>query len=872
MSMCKKRFIAIWLTALSLLSVGCSEEGRMGGSSVDVPLSHTKFRVGVLDGEGKKSSRAAENTAVALPDTVMIEMDGVSYALTCTVSDMDDPILPLPSDSTAATRGAMATTGNIASQYASFTLDGCLKSSDDPYFTGISFVPDPAYPDADPSVWYTTDALAEERFWPRSYSNDELTIYAWAPASGNFTISDKTYIKESGKYKGKTSFTYTGTGTTAASQSDLLFTTYGPETSGKDGTAQQSVNIGFHHALTCVRFRVADIASGTVVNKVELMNLYPNGTATYDPSKTTTGTRFEWTPGGTKTTFSQVLDYTVLSHNSDELIGSESAGTASFFIVPQQLGTDAQMRITFNGTQTRTTAIPVYKWEEGKKYEYKLSIPPRSPLSGTSLGPGVPGPSAGSAAMRLPSREEQHIATIPVDLAGIPCALTCTVADMPDPFVPTAADAAPATRGVMVGNGNIATPTGATIYVDGRLQSKDDADYFTNIPFTPFTPDPSNPLYADASRTYWHTTEPLAEERFWPRYNDELTIYTWYAHSSTSQVSSLVSNRTYGKVNGHYDGSASFTYTGPTPTDGAAAQSQCDLLFTSYGPATAGDDGTAQQLVKVNFHHALTCVRFRVGNLMQGLEVNSVTLKNLLPNGSCAYDPEGTTSYFTWTPSGTRTSYKQSYDFLADHDYVSATTNPLFGNDTDKSAAFFLVPQATNTTGNEVELEISFDYNGHTYTRSVSLAAYKSWKVGKVYTIELSLPNVKMAINADNTVENIGTSKAYVRATIVGNWYKDDASGNPVIVAPWSDSDGTFSGLPGSSWTAKKADGYYYYPNALDAGSTTTTPLFVSYTAPTPPVTGAYLKLDIAVQSVQYDASKQYATDAWGTTPAGYLN
>lgn len=95
-------------------------------------------------------------------------------------------------------------------------------------------------------------------------------------------------------------------------------------------------------------------------------------------------------------------------------------------------------------------------------------------------------------------------------------------------------------------------------------------------------------------------------------------------------------------------------------------------------------------------------------------------------------------------------------------------------------------------------------------------------------------------------ITNTGDTDAYIRATIVGNWVKDNK-----IVAPWTLNEETrqdFTDLPGAGWAEN--GGYYYYQASVPAG-TNTGYLFTSYTPDAAPVEGAHLELTIVCQAVQ---------------------
>lgn len=91
-------------------------------------------------------------------------------------------------------------------------------------------------------------------------------------------------------------------------------------------------------------------------------------------------------------------------------------------------------------------------------------------------------------------------------------------------------------------------------------------------------------------------------------------------------------------------------------------------------------------------------------------------------------------------------------------------------------------------------------------------------------------------------IKNESNIKAYIRAAVVANWCNEDGQ----IVMPWNGSI-----TPKTGWTRGESDGYYYYKDPVAANTVVPTPLFDSYTAPTPPVAGLHLEMDILVQGIQ---------------------
>lgn len=97
---------------------------------------------------------------------------------------------------------------------------------------------------------------------------------------------------------------------------------------------------------------------------------------------------------------------------------------------------------------------------------------------------------------------------------------------------------------------------------------------------------------------------------------------------------------------------------------------------------------------------------------------------------------------------------------------------------------------------------------------------------------------------SDVSIKNTGTTDAYIRVAVVGNWY--NADGN--IIAPHTVDLGTPSG-----WT-KGSDGYYYHTAPVAPGKNTSK-LISSYTPVRPEgvPADAHFEMNIISQAIQAD-------------------
>lgn len=267
-------------------------------------------------------------------------------------------------------------------------------------------------------------------------------------------------------------------------------------------------------------------------------------------------------------------------------------------------------------------------------------------------------------------------------------------------------------------------------------------------------------------------------------------------------------------------------------------------------------------------------------------------------------------------------------------------------NDADGTQTFWFIPQEIT---DDVELTIVFtEDGGNTYipwTVKFGAALKKAngdpveWKAGELrtYTIKIDLVNLTVDddVHVVKTTEtliditdqgseefdvdsyigsykdsviitNTGNTDAFIRATIIGQWYDaetdapvfgftDFATGDAEVksVDSWyydqfvstikPAKQGTFEGLPGykgasnslHNWVFDSSDGYYYYTKVVPVGERIpkSDPLFTKYTVgsvPTVRIAGEgrplYFVLEIATQAVsanKLDGSHYTYTEAW---------
>ncbi|MGN0238352.1 MAG: fimbrillin family protein [Lepagella sp.] len=342
---------------------------------------------------------------------------------------------------------------------------------------------------------------------------------------------------------------------------------------------------------------------------------------------------------------------------------------------------------------------------------------------------------------------------------------------------------------------------------------------------------------------------------FWP--NGRALSFFAFATS----LSDYNPNPSYYKQDGKLYGSFS-NYTVPTQngSDGARdAEAQPDFVF-AMSPNRTRNDGT----VPLTMHHALTAVRFRIGQLPQDAVVNTITISGLYGKGSCVFQEDATLGIaFDWSYGDDTATHTYSQTF----NHTKSTTEgveTLGGSE----CTFMLLPQ---TISDATMLTINVTYpSGLTHEISTPLKNISTvWNADTKYTYTIGVLPEEVDVSVDDTVNgnvksdlkvrNTGISDGYIRVAVIGCW--TNLAGD--VVASWQDTDGAFAGLMGANWV-KGDDGFYYYTQVVQPGALTATPLFDTYTlTANPPVSGAQLELSIIAQIVPTEK----LSEAWPGKP-----
>ena len=362
------------------------------------------------------------------------------------------------------------------------------------------------------------------------------------------------------------------------------------------------------------------------------------------------------------------------------------------------------------------------------------------------------------------------------------------------------------------------------------------------------------------------------------------------------------------------DGAISFDYTSP-----ATAAEQQDIIFAK----TTLKESVYKKQYSTNgapafFYHALTAVKFAIDNDEderdeKGIVVTGIKFIDLMNHGVCTVDPsaEEIVSWDAdWTVIGTeisqsfteaenvvnfdKTTHKDNN--FADSFYSAGTEQNI--NKADASYTFWLIPQSFDAESTAI-LHIEYTMSGDEQYMDLPLSQVLNgveWKAGQLRTYTIKLDEVNVMIDDEVTVKgdaidgytgseksnisitNTGTTPAFIRAAIVGQWLAPEVDKNNVIVGynpvfgftdeinnlyvveSWYEDQfvnkerehGRFTQLPGyedpqtvedGNYTGSTLfhnwqlceDGYYYYTEVVDPGEETGYPVFGTYTVGTIP-------------------------------------
>ena len=265
-----------------------------------------------------------------------------------------------------ATKAALATNANVGSLYGAFYAKIYDQTGEEP--------------DIDSGGPFDFKYEANHAKWAHSFGSnplgdDPLTFILAMPAiPTDFALNAD----------GKIAFSYS-TPDDAADQNDLLIAGVTLSNDKEDDNYYNPAagfGVTFQHALTGVKFAIANTANGTKITKVTLTGIKSSGSAVaniVDIVETDEDHSIVWTPGTTTAEFSLALpDGT---YEDDDDINDDYL-SYTFWFVPQTLSDNASIAVTFsvNGGDEETYSVKLNEalgetvtWKAGELHTFSLS-------------------------------------------------------------------------------------------------------------------------------------------------------------------------------------------------------------------------------------------------------------------------------------------------------------------------------------------------------------------------------------------------------------------------------------------------------------------------------------------------------------------
>lgn len=329
--------------------------------------------------------------------------------------------------------------------------------------------------------------------------------------------------------------------------------------------------------------------------------------------------------------------------------------------------------------------------------------------------------------------------------------------------------------------------------------------------------------------TYSNMDDKIVAEKGW-RYQYSYATDPWPGDEAVNLYFRMPATQNGVTISDRSNGAFTFSYTSP----GTAKQQQ-DILFAYRSLTKKQNKSYIPDGAPILFNHALTGVKFAIGNEADELEqiaITKIVVSGLIKSGSCVITPvseneyaderevytsadaakwtlgtergsfssetiEGTVEYKKGGSFGNKGKYPDS--FVPDKiNNDKANTQNL--NDAEGSQTFWFIPQ---TITNDVQLTISFTTDGGKTSNDWTITDFGKvlngvkWDAGELrtYTIKVDNVNVKIednvtiagtstngytgSVKKDVVITNTGNTDAYIRAALVGQWL--DSNENPVF-------------------------------------------------------------------------------------------
>lgn len=272
----------------------------------------------------------------------------------------------------------------------------------------------------------------------------------------------------------------------------------------------------------------------------------------------------------------------------------------------------------------------------------------------------------------------------------------------------------------------------------------------------------------------------------------------FFAYRDEDKLANLAHNLVYSTNADNVKKEASFSYTVPKSNDNTTdATVQPDILMAFNSCGKTDHNGTAP----LTFTHALSAVKFKLDVPITG-QIKTVKIDGIYGSGSCVYDGkkvladvDNVASHYTWTTTGSKTSYTQTFNQAVDKNDMAGDKNiDLQGS--NKEYTFMLIPQTLSADAKvTVEMYDSENDLTHKFTGVLGDGSAK-WEAGKTYTYIISREEVvweyyfNVTPNIDFKLVDATTNSYSVTS------YKQTASASSMIELPWKVTN--FADIPQS--------------------------------------------------------------------------
>lgn len=178
--------------------------------------------------------------------------------------------------------------------------------------------------------------------------------------------------------------------------------------------------------------------------------------------------------------------------------------------------------------------------------------------------------------------------------------------------------------------------------------------------------------------------------------------------------------------------------------------------------------------IKLDFYHMLTCVRFAIDNVKQGITINKITLHNIYSAGSYAMVNLLKQNYDWIVSTNSKKDFTYNLDF-----YVQSQNHYIQHGE----SVFLLLPQ---TLPDDATVEISIkDRDGSTKSLTAKIGG-QEWKTGHTVTYHVSTSSINTQYQLVVTQSADFAYSGDGQGNITVTSYKQDLASQTTTAEPWT--------------------------------------------------------------------------------------